>query len=139
MGPQVPATWSLDLNTDGMEVYLGPDDALVLVDRDPVGATGRAARYYTPLNMPGGTPLNLVGEVEELDNTWLHGEYSGLLGGTAVIMDQYVDMYNCVPRTIVRVIRRVNGSAPSTALDHTAFVRELLDAAPESQAQNGRR
>ena len=39
-----------------------------------------------------------------MNDTVLHGVYSGLLGGTAVMMDQYVQLRNGVPVAIVRVI-----------------------------------
>lgn len=80
---------------------------MVLVDRSPIVEERGEAWVRNPIERLGD--LSLVGEVEHVDGTVLHGTYSGLLNGSAVVMDQFVRMCNCVPRTIVYVISRVHG------------------------------
>lgn len=126
LGSSASAGWLMDLDTEDMEIYVTPAHALVLVDRSPMFTQDGSAYLRKGLHGLGGTHLTLVSEVEHLDDSVLHGVYSGLLGGTAVMMDQYVQMRNDLPLAIVRVITRVNGSTPSIAFDQEKFVATLL-------------
>lgn len=114
LGTNTPANWLLDLDADDMEVYVTPSRTLVLVDRMPILNMDGAAFLRKGVAGLGGSHLSLVGEVESVNDSVMRGTYSGLLGGTAVLMDQYVQLRNGVPVTVVRVINRVNGSAPTT-------------------------
>lgn len=126
-GPGALAGWFMDLDADGMEVYLAPENSLVLVDRSPIVEGNGESYLRSPMRGLGGTHLRLIGEVEHISDRVLHGVYSGRLGGTAVMMDQYVQLRNCVPIAIVRVIARVNGSAPPATFDREELVTRLLD------------
>ena len=117
LGPGTAANWLLDLDADGIEVYVTQDHALVLVDRTPIVQEGNAAFLRKGVLGLGGTRLSLIGEVKSVDENGVRGTYRGLLGGTAVLMDQYVQLRNGVPVAIVRVISRVNGSAPENTSD----------------------
>jgi len=132
LGASTPANWLMDLDADGLEIHVTPEHALVLVDRAPImtDADGNAFMRKGVHGL-GGTKLNLVGEVESINGSVLRGVYSGLLGGTAVLMDQYVQLHNGVPMAIVRMITRVNGSAPVMNADQQAFVMALLEEPAE--------
>lgn len=126
LGTSAPAGWLMDLDAEEHEIYVTPGNALILVDRAPIINDDGTAYLRAGLNGLGGTRLSLVGEVESMNESVVHGVYSGLLGGTAVMMDQYVQLNNGVPVAIVRVITRVNGSVPAVALDQEEFVTALL-------------
>ncbi|MBK8228029.1 MAG: hypothetical protein IPK70_12765 [Flavobacteriales bacterium] len=132
LGTNTPANWLLDLDADDMEVYVTANHALVLVDRMPIMNTDGAAFLRKSVTGLGGSHLSLVGEVESVNDSVMRGTYSGLLGGTAVLMDQYVQLRNGVPVTIIRVINRVNGSAPNTLTDSEDLALGLLRATDES-------
>lgn len=110
----------------GMEVYSTSGGSLVLVDRKPLHEAGGATTLRSPIR-PGSSTLKLVGELDHVSGSVWHGLYSGLLGSAAVLMDQYVQLRNCVPITIIRVITRVNG--PSLQRDERPddLVKKLLD------------
>jgi hypothetical protein len=129
LGANAPAGWLMDLDAEDLEIYVTPGHALVLVDRSPIMNGDGTAYLRAGLHGLGGTNLSLVGEVDVMNASVMHGVYSGLLGGTAVIMDQYVQMRNGVPLAIMRVITRVNGSAPATAFDQEELVTTLLRSA----------
>ncbi len=126
LGPNAPANWIMDQDADASELYMTRDHALVIVDRAPIFEQDGAAYLRKGVSGLGGTHLTLVGEVESINDSVMHGMYSGLLGGTAVLMDQYIQLRNGVPVTIVRVIARVNGSAPSTNDGLEAQVLQLM-------------
>ncbi len=132
LGTNAPANWLLDLDTDAMEVYITPEHALVLVDRAPIMEKDGVAYLRNGLNGLGGTRLSLVGEVEPISDTVLHGTYSGLLGGTAVLMDQYVQLRNGIPVALVRTITRVNGSMPAFAALPEEQIVALLERPNQS-------
>jgi len=113
----------LDLDTTEMEVHVTPDHVVILVDRSPIIADDDGNAFLRSGVMGlAGSHLTLVGEVENLDDSTLHGVYSGLLGGSAVIMDQYIRLRNGVPVALARVIARVNGSsAQGTDVQATAI------------------
>lgn len=134
LGNNSPAGWFLDLNADDMETYVASNHALVIVDRSPIAHRNGEAYFRSPMNELCGTRLSLIGDVEYITGSVMHGVYSGLLGGTAVMMDQYVRMRNCVPITIVRVITRVNGSAPQINFDQEELVKELMDGPAQIDA-----
>lgn len=127
IGAQVAAAWPMELDGEGLEVYVTPEQALVLVDRSPLAQEGRAAWFRRPMAEWGGTQLGLVGEVEQLEGQVWHGVYSGLLGGAAVVVDQYVRMRNCMPLAIVRVISRVNATTWAAPMDHARYVELVLE------------
>lgn len=134
LGRNTPANWMLDLDADATELYVTPDHALVIVDRTPIVEQDGAAYLRRGVFGLGGTRLTLVGEVESINDTVLRGTYSGLLGGTAVLMDQYIQLRNGVPVTIVRVVARVNGSTPAT---NAALEAQVLQLMPQyAQAPN---
>lgn len=126
LGANAPAGWLLDLDTEDLEFYVTPEHALVLVDRSPIIIGDGTAYLRAGLHGLGGTRLSLVDEVDHMNDSVLHGVYSGLLGGTAVMMDQYVQLHNGMPVAIVRVINRVNGSIPAPIFDQEELVTTLL-------------
>ena len=128
IGATTPANWLQDLDAEGLEVYVTDAKVLVLVDRTPMIEENGAAYLRRGLHGLGGTHLSLVGEVENVNDQVLHGVYSGLIGGTAVLMDQYVHLRNSVPITIVRLVSRVNGSAPVDTTGQQALALELIGA-----------
>ncbi len=132
LGTNAPANWLLDLDTDAMEVYITPEHALVLVDRSPIMEKDGAAYLRKGVIGLGGTRLTLIGDVEPMNDTVLHGTYSGLLGGTAVLMDEYVQLRNGVPVALVRTITRVNGSMPACAALPEEQIVALLERPNES-------
>jgi hypothetical protein len=111
-----------------MELYVTKDEALVLVDRRPIITEDGAAYLRKGVLGLGGAHLSLIGEVDAINDSVMHGTYSGLLGGTAVLMDQYVQVHAGVPVTIVRVLHRVNGSAPVANGSNEALVMEFFTA-----------
>lgn len=121
--------WGLD--GSDMEVYTTSAGELVLVDRAPVKERGGTAFLRSSVRQRNGAQLNLAGEVEHMAGSVWHGVYSGLLGGAAVMMDQYVQLRNCVPITIIQVIARVNGSAAQQVEGPDELVKELLGGLDE--------
>ena len=128
LGANTPANWLMDLGADELEIYVTPEQALVLVDRAPLITEEGSAYLRKSVNGLGGTHLTLVGEVDNVSDSVLRGVYSGLLGGTAVLMDQYVQLRNGLPVALVRVITKVNGSLPVVDSDQDQLIVELLDA-----------
>ena len=126
MGPNASANWMMDLDIDATELYVTKDHALMIVDRTPIIEQDGAAYLRKGVFGLGGTHLTLVGKVETVNDSVMHGTYSGLLGGTAVIMDQYIQLRHGVPVTVVRVIARVNGSAPMNNDDLQAQALQLM-------------
>ena len=125
LGLNAAANWLLDL--DDLEVFVTTEHALVLVDRSPMVSDNGVAYLRKGVNGLGGTHLTLIGEVECMSESVMHGTYSGLLGGTAVLMDQYMQLSNGVPAALVRVITRVNGSAPFPIRDHEKLLSGLFN------------
>jgi hypothetical protein len=127
LGPQASASWMFDLETDGLEVHVSPEKALVLVDHSPIITTATGEAYFKAgiLGL-AGTRLTIQGEVESIDDSFLHGRYAGTLDGQPVVMDQYMLMRNGAPTRLVRVIRSVQGSAHVPNYGNVAYVRSLL-------------
>ena len=128
LGPTAPAGWLMALDADELEIYVTAEHALVLVDREPILTLDGAAYLRKGLQDLGGTHMDLIGEVQNVNDSVLRGAYRGTLGGTAVLMDQYVQIQHGVPSAIVRVISRVNGTAPAIQLDADAIALSLLDS-----------
>lgn len=126
-GPGVPEGWQIhwltELGLDGSEVHCTALGALVVVDRDPC-APSDAPRGH---RVQGPVRLSLVEEVREEGEGLLLGRYSGLLGGTAVMMHQYVRIRNGVPDRVVRVIARINGPIAGDRVDERAMVLALME------------
>ena len=123
------AEWFLDLDTDGLEVMRTPWNALVLVDRAPLeGPVCEGGLDRRGLNGLGGADLTLVGDIDWVSEAVMHGVYSGMVGGVAVLVDQYVQCVQGLPRTIVRVITPAKGRQ-ADALELERFVMELVDRA----------
>lgn len=128
LGPQASASWMLDMETDGMEIHVSPEKALVLVDHEPIITTGNGEAFLKAgIFGLAGTRLTIQDEVEFMDDSLLHGRYAGTLNGQPVVMDQYLRLRNDVPIALVRVIRSVQGSAPVSAYGNVAYVRSLLN------------
>lgn len=128
IGTTVPAQWLQDIGVADMEVFMAGGHTLVLVDRAPVVVENGAAFMRRGLHGLGGTRLALVDEVEHISEDVLRGTYRGSIGGTAVQMDQYVRLRNGVPATVVRMVRRADGSAPAARPMGDHLVLELIDA-----------
>lgn len=128
LGPQASASWMLDLETDGVEIHVSPERALVLVDRRPI-ITNENGEAFLKAGISGlaGTRLTLQGDVEFIDDSLLHGRYTGTLDGQPVVMDQYLRLRNDVPIGLVRVVRSAQGSSPVFPYANTAYVRGLLE------------
>lgn len=121
------------MEADGVEIHVAPDQALVVVDREPYITTEDGRTFLrTGINGLVGTHLTLRGGVEVVNETVLHGSYSGTLEGTPVHIDQYLEERNGMPITLVRVIRRSERSAPVPPSRCTAFVLSLLKDRPDS-------
>ena len=133
LGPDAAANWLLDLDADELEVFVTLDHALVLVDRSPMISENGVAYLRKGVNGLGGTRLSLVGEIEVMSDNVMHGTYSGLLGGTAVLMDQYIQLNNDTPVALVRVITRVNGSMPASIGDREKLLTALINGTGEEQ------
>jgi hypothetical protein len=113
LGSGTSPNWLIDLDVDELEVYITGDRSLVLVDRDPDIREGEGQAFLTrSMRGLGGTNMHLLGTLESRGDTILHGVYSGRLGGTTVLMHQYVVQRNEQPEALVRVISRSNGSIP---------------------------
>lgn len=118
----------LDLDTSELEVHVTPDQVVILVDRSPIIADDDGNAFLRSGVMGlAGSHLTLVGDVVNLDDSTLHGVYSGLLGGSAVIMDQYIRLRNDIPVAIARVIARVNGSNAKGADPQATAISLLAD------------
>ncbi len=128
IGTTVPAQWLQDIGVADMEVLMAEDRTLVLVDRAPVVTENGTAFMRRGLHGLGGTRLALVEEVEHISEDVLRGTYRGSIGGAAVQMDQYVRLRNGVPVTVVRMVRRTDGSAPPARPIGDHLVLELIDA-----------
>ncbi|MBK8498357.1 MAG: hypothetical protein IPL52_05955 [Flavobacteriales bacterium] len=128
LGPQASASWMLDMETDGVQIHVSPEKALVLVDREPI-ITTKDGEAFLKAGILGlaGTWLTLQGEVDAIDDTLLHGRYTGTLDGQPVVMDQYLRMRNSMPTRLVRVIRSAQGSAVVPAYDNIAYLRSLIE------------
>lgn len=110
-GPALPSTWPLDLDAGDLEVYTTTDRALVLVDRTPISNADGTAHVRRGIHGLGPAELSLVGEVRSVTDAVVHGVYSGLLGGVAILMDQYVRMLNGAVTTVIYVIAHASGPA----------------------------
>ena len=128
LGAQASASWMLDMETEGSEIHVSPESALVLVDRQPIITTenGEALLKAGIFGLVG-TRLTLQGAIEFMDDSLLHGRYTGTLDGQPVVMDQYVQVRNGVPIGLVRVVRSVQGSAPVLPYTNLAYVSGLLE------------
>jgi len=135
LGPQVSSSWMLDLATEGVEIHVSPEKALVLVDREPIITTANGEAFLKAgiLGL-AGTRLTMRGEVEFIDDSLLHGSYAGTLDGQPVVMDQFLRMRNGLPTQLVRVVRGVQGSAPVPAYENIAYVLYLLEDAAVASA-----
>lgn len=128
LGARASASWMLDMETDGMEVHVSPEQALVLVDRQPIFTTENGEAFLKAgIFGLAGTRLTLQGEIDLIDDSLLHGRYTGTLDGQPVVMDQYVQVRNSVPIGLVRVVRSVQGSDPVLPYSNLAYVSGLLD------------
>ncbi len=126
LGPTAPPGWLMDLAADDLEIYVTAEQALVLVDRQPIFIVDGAAYLRKGLQGLGGTHMILIGEVLSVNDSVLRGTYCGKLSGTDVRIQQYVQVQHGVPSAIVRVISRVNGSAPAIQFDANAIAMSLL-------------
>ncbi|MBK9416853.1 MAG: hypothetical protein IPN62_06035 [Flavobacteriales bacterium] len=128
LGSQASASWMLDLETDGMEVHVSPERALVLVDRQPIITTENGEAFLKAgIFGLAGTRLTLQGNIEIIDGSLMHGRYTGSLDGQPVVMDQYLEMRNDVLTGLVRVVTAVQGSAPVPIHTNIDYVQGLLD------------
>lgn|GEM_PF-3325963 len=135
VGPNATANWLVDLDADDLELFVTTENALMLVDRSPMITENGAAQLRKGVNGLGGTCWDLVGEVERVNDRVMHGTYSGVLSGTAVLVDQYVQLNNDVPLALVREIARANSSLPSLSSDHEELLSTLLIGPVEEQLQ----
>ena len=125
--PDQYSDWILDMAAEGLEVLRTPWNALVLVDRAPLDGLGCG----TDLDQKGlhglkGGGLTLVGEIEQVTEDVMHGVHSGMVGGVAVLVDQYVQCINGMPRIVVRVVTASNDAPKCGALDLDRFVMKLI-------------
>ncbi|MBK8340587.1 MAG: hypothetical protein IPK99_11620 [Flavobacteriales bacterium] len=128
LGQQASASWMLDMETDGMEIHVSPERALVLVDREPIINTENGEAFLKAgIFGLAGTRLMLQGDIDFIDDSLLHGRYTGTLDGQPVVMDQFVKVRNDVPIGLVRVVRSMQGSAPIQPYTNLAYVSGLLD------------
>ncbi len=128
LGKQTSASWMLDMETDGMEIHVSPEKALVLVDREPIITTENGEAFLKAgIFGLAGSRLTLHGDITFIDDSLLHGRYTGTLDGQPVVMDQYVRVSNDVPIGLVRVVRSVQGSTPVLPYSNLAYVSGLLE------------
>jgi hypothetical protein len=125
LGVNVTSNWLFDHDMDAVEIYTTSGNTLILVDRAPIITGDGVASLRKGIHGLGGTHMSLVGELRHVNDSLIHGIYSGSLGGTAMLMDQYVQLRNHVPIAVVRVITRANGPAPANAVDQR-HVKALL-------------
>lgn len=121
------ATWpGLVLRPDA-EAYLIDQRALVLVDRlEVVQGPAASARLEVSLKGLEEARLALVDGPEQLDDRLVHGTYSGWFNGASLFMDQYVELRNGVPETVVRVITRPGKGDEFHVADYQEQVLALL-------------
>lgn len=103
--------WLAALRIGNGQAYGFWDDVLVLVHRGPFGASpfaGEPTVYGLSMAQePKVMQMAGLGEGEQV----LCGAYSGLLGGAAVLLDQFVRLRHGAAACIVQVLTRVNGPA----------------------------
>ena len=120
------ADWILEMDVTGLEVLRTPWNALVLVDRAPLEHLACAGGLDRKgLHGLDGSQLTLVGDVSWVDEDVMHGVHSGMVGGTAVLVDQYVRCLAGVAQTVVRVITPAKG-AQAESKDLDRFVLDLM-------------
>jgi hypothetical protein len=110
--------WLATLPIGNGRAYRSGNDVLVLVHRPPFGKgrfEGEPAAYGLSMAQePEVVQVDELGEEEQV----LYGAYSGLLGGSAVLLDQFVRLRRGAAACIVQVLTRVNGperrQAPAT-------------------------
>jgi len=128
LGARASASWMLDLETDGMEIHVSPERALVLVDREPIRTTENGEAFLKAgIFGLADTRLTLQGDIAFIDASLLHGHYTGTLDGQPVVMDQYLRMRSDVLIGLVRVVRAVQGSTPILPYSNLAYVGGLLE------------
>jgi hypothetical protein len=110
-----------------LERWVAEQRALVLVDRPvtPLEMVDGMDRRVD-LRAYEGVELNLVGEVRELSDTVAHGVYDGHLGELSVVVDQYVELRNGIPRMVLFVITHAEGGSRMDHVDHTAYALALM-------------
>lgn len=127
LGMQADPGWIMDLETEDMEAFLTPDDAMVILDPAPIRYAGNAtACLRKGIQATGGTRLMLVRDVQHVDDSTLYGAYQGELSGTAVSVEQYLRERNGVALALVIVITRIHGSEPIVRHKHAGSALALL-------------
>lgn len=127
LGMQADPGWIMDLEAEDMEVFLTPDDALVILDPAPIRYAGNAtACLRKSIQSTGGTRLALVCDVRHVDDSTLYGAYQGELSGTAVSVEQYLRERNGVALALVIVVTRIHGSEPIVRHKHAGSALALL-------------
>jgi len=112
-GPNACANWLMDLMSDSVELYVTADHSLVLVHRALFSTTENEATYLNKgLHGLGWTHLMLMGDVVHVNDDLMRGDYEALVSGLPVCMTQFVQEQDGVPRAVVQVITRKQGSAP---------------------------
>jgi hypothetical protein len=125
-GSGVLMQWLSCLDTGDLEIHITEENALVLVDRSPLIREDGAAFLRKAISGPGSIELSRVGELNSVSDDVLHGVYSGLIDGTAVMLDQYVKLRNGVPVTLVRVIARLNAAESGGRIEQDRLVAKLM-------------
>ncbi len=90
---------------------------LVLVDLEVYGSNENV-NIGMDLNAISGLEIDRIGDVQAVTDTVIHGRYRGCLGGVKVLIDQFVDLRNCIPHAVVRIITRWNDKVGGTQEDH---------------------
>lgn len=126
LGPQANVAWFQDLDSDQLHLFVTADRALVILDLEPIINQGESAMLRPSILSLGGTRLDLIGDVVAVNDSIQVGTYRGILGGQAVIMEQYVYTRHGLLLARSHVVRRSEGSAPVAPRVHDALIWTLL-------------
>ena len=125
-GTQTPPTWLQGLDIGRLEFYKNGNKAILIVDRSPIPRSSDDASDGPAVQFLGNACFERVGDPEWIDSSLLHCVYCALVGGTSVLMDHYVEVYEAVPLTVIRVITRGNVPTPASYETQEEDVLSLL-------------
>lgn len=126
-GTQVNGLGELGITNKELDRCLERNGSLVILDKDPT------CMVHDPKEGAGearsvavGLSFTRVGEVKNVTEHVVHGRYHGRQGELALVIDQFVDLRNCIPRAIVRIISPLSGNAGSSRSEQLDLALSLL-------------
>lgn len=135
--PPIARWWCQGLSQEGLEARFISGHGLVLIDHRPC-IEGEAGEWLKqPIKGPGGAHTTSVEpprfhHLEGLrqQETLLHAVHGGLVGSTAVVVDQYLLLRDGEPTLLVRLVTPVNGQLPIAKALHNHLLLHLLGRTP---------